>query len=180
MIIRNGLIFVAFLLMSVVAIAQSGTQPYALSATQSTQGGAPQAGPRRLTLAAAIDAAETNYPRVRTALEQQNAARSAIDVARTAYLPRADVLWQTNRATANNIYGLLLPQGIIPSISGPVLPSDYTRSAWSSAGGTVLSWQPFDFGVRAAQVNVAKQGAQAATYGFAFTKLSVAALTTNA
>jgi outer membrane protein TolC len=90
------------------------------------------------------------------------------------------LLWQTNRATANNIYGLLLPQGIIPSISGPVIASDNTRSAWGSAGGSLISWQPFDFGVRAAQVNAAKQGAQAADAGFALTKLDVAALTANA
>jgi len=38
----------------------------------------------------------------------QRAAESQVGVARTAYLPRTDLLWQTNRATANNIYGLLL------------------------------------------------------------------------
>jgi outer membrane protein len=138
----------------------------------------PQAG--KLTLAAAIDAAEANYPRTRVALEQRNAAQAAVGVARSAYYPRADVLWQTNRATANNIYGLLLPQGVIPSISGPVIASNNTRSAWSSAGGTQISWQPFDFGLRAAQVNATKQGAQAATAGFALTRLEVAALTANA
>jgi outer membrane protein len=138
----------------------------------------PQAG--KLTLAAAIDAAQANYPRTRVALEQRNAAQAAIGVARSAYYPRADVLWQTNRATANNIYGLLLPQSVIPSISGPVIASNNTRSAWSSAGGTQISWQPFDFGLRAAQVNATKQGAQAATAGFALTRLEVAALTANA
>ena len=135
---------------------------------------------RAFTLAMAIDAAEANYPRVRAAFEQSTAARSAIDVARSAYYPRADLLWQTNRATANNIYGLVLPQGVIPSISGPVIASDNTRSAWSSAGGTLISWQPFDFGLRAAQVNVAKQGAQAASAGFGLTKLDVAILTASA
>lgn len=144
------------------------------------QAGAPQAGIRRLTLAAAIDAAEANYPRTRAALEQRNSAKAAIGVARSAYYPRADILWQTNRATANNIYGLLLPQGVIPSISGPVIAGDNTRSAWSSAGGSLLSWQPFDFGLRAAQVNAARQGAQAAAAGFALARLDVAALTASA
>src|SRR5215471_8515308 len=73
---------------------------------------------RKLTLGAALDAAEANYPRTRVALEQRNSAQAAIGVARSAYYPRADLLWQTNRATANNIYGLLLPQGVVPSISG--------------------------------------------------------------
>ena len=135
---------------------------------------------QKLTLSSAIDAAEANYPRTRAALEQRNSAQAAIGIARSAYYPHADLLWQTNRATANNIYGLLLPQGVVPSISGPVIASDNTRSAWSSAGGTLLSWQPFDFGLRAAEVNAAKQGAQVATAGFALTKLDVAVLTANA
>jgi outer membrane protein TolC len=42
----------------------------------------PQAG--KLTLAAAIDAAEANYPRTRVALEQRNSAQAAIGVARAA------------------------------------------------------------------------------------------------
>ena len=139
------------------------------------------AGPHaKLTLAQAIELAEKNYPQIRASLEQQVAAQGGIAVARTVYLPRADMLWQTNRATANNIYGLLLPQGVVPSISGPVLAADNTRSAWSSAGGVLLSWQPFDFGLRNAEVNVARQGAAVATAGLHLTRLDVAVVTANA
>ena len=134
----------------------------------------------KLTLAQAIDLAEKNYPRIRASLEQQVAAQSGVSVARTAYLPRTDILWQTNRATANNVYGLLLPQGVVPSISGPVLSADNTRSAWSSAGGVLLSWQPFDFGLRRAQVNSAQQGAAAATAGLNLTRLDVEMATASA
>ncbi len=134
----------------------------------------------RLTLAQALSRAATNYPRIRAAKEQQNAAEAGVSVARTAYLPRTDVLWQTNRATANNIYGLLLPQGVVPSISGPVLSTDNGRSAWSSAGGALLSWQPFDFGVRRAELDVARGGAAAAGANTALTQLEVALATTNA
>jgi outer membrane protein TolC len=151
-----------------------------VSEPSTKQTATPQPHVQKLTLSAAIDAAEANYPRTRAALEQRNSAQAAIVVARSAYYPHADLLWQTNRATANNIYGLLLPQGIVPPISGPVIASDNTRSAWSSAGGTLISWQPFDFGLRAAQVNAAKQGAQAANAGFALTKLDVGVLTANA
>ena len=136
--------------------------------------------PLKLTLAQAIDLAQKNYPRIRASVEQQVAGQSAVSVARTAYLPRTDILWQTNRATANNIYGLLLPQGVVPSISGPVLTADNTRSAWSSAGGVLLSWQPFDFGLRRAQVNSAQQGAAAATAGLNLTRLAVEVATASA
>lgn len=144
------------------------------------QAGATQSPQTRLTLARALALADAHYPQIRVALEQQIAAHGEIAVARTAYLPRADMLWQTNRATANNIYGLLLPQGVIPSISGPVLAPDNTRSAWSSAGGTLLSWQPFDFGVRRAQVNAARESAAAATAGLNLTRLDVEFAAANA
>jgi outer membrane protein len=134
----------------------------------------------KLTLGQAIALAEKNYPRIRASLEQQVAAQGGVSVARTAYLPRTDILWQTNRATANNVYGLLLPQGIVPAISGPVLTADNTRSAWSSAGGALVSWQPFDFGLRRAQVNSAQQGAAAATAGLNVTRLNVEVATASA
>lgn len=144
------------------------------------QTGTPESPPIRLTLPHALAMADAHYPRVRAALEQLIAANGDVSVARTAYLPRMDTLWQTNRATANNIYGLLLPQGVIPPISGPVLPSDNTRSAWSSAGGALLSWQPFDFGLRRAQVNVTRKGAEAASESLNLTRLDVEFATANA
>ena len=128
-----------------------------------------------ITLGDAIHLAEANYPAIRAAQQQELAAKNNIGVAGTVYLPRADMLWQTNRATANNIYGLLLPQGVIPTISGPVVSSDVTRGAWSSAGGALLSWQPFDFGARRSQVNIAREGANAAKYASALTQLDARA-----
>ncbi len=129
------------------------------------------AGSRPLTLEQVIDLAKTNYPAIQAAQAQQRAARGTIGIARTAYLPRTDLLWQTNRATANSIYGLLLPQGVISPITGPVIGTDVSRSAWSSAGGASLSWQPFDFGVRAARVTSAEQGNEAAKQAAALTTL---------
>jgi outer membrane protein len=70
---------------------------------------------------------------------------------------------------------LLLPQSVIPNISGPVIASDVSRSAWSSGGGALLSWQPFDFGVRAAKVKAAQQGSEAAKQTAALTDLEVGA-----
>jgi outer membrane protein TolC len=129
----------------------------------------------KLTLAQAIDLARSNYPAIRASQEQQKAAAGAIGIAKTAYLPRADVLWQTNRATANNVYGLLLPQGVVPSISGPVIAPNISHTAWSSAGGALLNWQPFDFGARGAKVHAARQGNEAAKQASALTMLQVTA-----
>jgi outer membrane protein TolC len=65
-------------------------------------------------------------------------------------------LWQENRATRNNIFGLLLPQSVLPSISGPVLETTSFASVWGSAGGVLASYEPFDFGARKANVELAR------------------------
>ncbi|MGA7313298.1 MAG: TolC family protein [Silvibacterium sp.] len=128
-----------------------------------------------LTLEQVIATATANYPAIRAAQAQQSAAHEAIGVAKTAYLPRTDILWQTDRATANNVLGLTLPQSIIPSVTGSILPADATRSAWNSTGGALVSWQPFDFGARGAKVEVARQGGEAAKQASMLTQLQVSA-----
>src|SRR5438270_39067 len=76
-----------------------------------------------LTLDEAISFGLSHYPAVRVSLERMSAAKEGVGFSRMIYLPRADLLWQSNRATRNNIFGALLPQSIVPPISGPVLPS---------------------------------------------------------
>lgn len=127
-----------------------------------------------------MDFALKNYPAVRAAMEQVSAARAGVGLARTTYLPRADLLWQSNRATRNNIFGLLLPQSVIPAISGPVLPTTSGSAAWGSAGGLLFSWEPFDFGYRRALVDAARTAEGRATEEVALTQLDVAAAVADA
>lgn len=129
-----------------------------------------------LTLVQAVDFALTNYPAVRASLERVAASREAVSLSRTAYLPRADLLWQSNRATRNNIFGLLLPQSFVPPITGPALSSTSDRGAWGSAAGVLLSWEPFDFGYRGATVDVAKAAQNRAKAALSLTRLEVAAV----
>jgi len=111
---------------------------------------------KRLSLDEAITFGLTHYPAVRASLERVSAAQEGVELSRTIYLPHADLLWQSNRATQNNIFGLLLPQSVVPPISGPVLPTTSDHGAWGSAAGALISWEPFDFGYRGATVGVAK------------------------
>jgi outer membrane protein TolC len=129
--------------------------------------------PRRFTLEQALQFAVDHYPTVRAALEQVGASTANITVAKAAYLPRFDSLWQTNRATANNVFGQLLPQVVIPSISGPVLPSASNQSVWGSAVGGLLSWEPFDLGLRNAVVREAEAGVARARLEQDVTRLGV-------
>src|SRR5947209_3470084 len=108
-----------------------------------------------ISIAQAVDSALRNYPAVSVSQEQVNAAAAGIDLARTAYLPRVDSLAQFNRATRNNVFGLLLPQSTIPSISGPVLGTNNFGTVWGSAVGALVTWEPFDFGLRQAGVAAA-------------------------
>ncbi len=108
-----------------------------------------------LTISQAVQDALKNYPAIRISQEQINAAAAGIQLARTAYLPRVDLLAQANRATRNNVFGLLLPQSTIPSISGPVLGTNNFGTAWGSAMGMLVTWEPFDFGLRQANVSAA-------------------------
>ena len=138
-----------------------------------------QTAPQPLTFAAAVRQASVNYASVRVSQEQLTAARAGVNLARTAYLPRADFLAQANRATHNNLYGLLLPQSVIPSISGPVLPSA-AANVWGTATGLLVSWEPFDFGLRKANVEISEAGRKRAEAAVARTQFEVASLAADA
>jgi len=103
-----------------------------------------------------------------------------VGVARTAYVPRLDLLWQANRATRNNVFGLLFPQAVVPPISGPVLGTTMYDSVWGSAAGVLLSWQAVDFGVRRANVEAARAQASLASAQTALTELDATAAAADA
>ena len=138
------------------------------------------APPESLTINDAIQSALKNYPAIRERRARAQAAEETIGVARTAYLPRLDMVWQENRATTNNVFGLLLPQSIIPPISGPVLGTKSYDSVWGSAAGVLLSWEAVDFGQRKASVDVARAQASAAKALTALTELDVASAAADA
>ncbi len=114
----------------------------------------PQAPP--MSLRRAVEQAVKTYPSVQVSQEQLAAAAAGIQLARTSYLPRVDAVGQLNRATRNNVFGMLLPQPLIPAISGPPLPRNSMTSVWGSAVGFLVSWEPFDFGLRRANVQIAE------------------------
>jgi outer membrane protein len=126
-----------------------------------------------LTLGAAVQRSTEQYPAIRSALEQVSAAASAINLARTAYLPRVDLSGQENRATHNNVFGLLLPQSIIPTISGPAQGTNSLNSVWGSEAGLLVSWEPIDFGLRRANVEAAAATRDQVARQVAVTRLQV-------
>jgi outer membrane protein len=140
----------------------------------------PETSKKTLTLYEAVDFALKHYPAVRASLERSTAAQAGVALARTTYLPLADTVWQTNRATDNNITGLLLPQSVIAPISGPVPATASGQSAWGSAAGLLFSWEPLDFGYRGAKVDAARAVRDRAAAETSLTRLDVAVATVNA
>lgn len=140
---------------------------------------AANSSPSPISLADALDYARLHYPSVSAALAEKATAESDVSVAKTAYLPQVNLLWQINRSTINNFAGVFLPQSVIPPISGPVLPQS-GQSAWNSGAGVLVSWRPFDFGVRAARVDAARDLEAAANEGVALTELQVVTATGDA
>jgi outer membrane protein len=134
-----------------------------------------------ITLNDAVQLALKNYPAIKESRARAQAAEEGVGVARTAYLPRLDMIWQENRATTNNVFGLLFPQSTIFSMTGPVLGTrSLGDSVWGSAGAVLLSWEAIDFGQRKASVDVARAQTSLAKNQAALTELDVASAAADA
>lgn len=127
------------------------------------------------TVDQAVATALDRYAGVRVSSEKVTEAAQAINLARTAYLPQADFLAQANRATRNNVFGMILPQATLPGISGPPLAENSMTNVWGTAVGFLVSWEPFDFGLRAAKVSAAAAHQRSAEAALTRTKFEIAA-----
>lgn len=125
------------------------------------------------TVEDAVRRAGTSYPEVGVSMEQAALAASALMQAQLSYRMRGEAMAQVNRATRNNVFGMLLPNGVVAPISGPPLATNAGTNVWGSATGIALSWEPFDLGQRAARVDAAKQGMERAERAIARTRFEV-------
>ncbi|HEU5352011.1 MAG TPA: TolC family protein [Terracidiphilus sp.] len=147
-------------------------------------GWAQQAAPppvRRFTVPQAVEYALRNYPAVQAAMEQYNAARAGVGLAKTNYLPRLDSVWQGDRGSRESVLGVLLPQSpnILTGTQGGVT-AHANRPFWTSGAGVLLSWEPFDFGYRGARVQAAQKTAARVEAQVTLTRLGVAAAAAEA
>ena len=166
--------------MRILTVALLMCLPCAVSAKQPTpQTEKPQEITAPLTLRDAVSRAIENYPAVRAALANIQVSAAGVDLARTSYFPRADLLWQMNRATRNSVTGLVLPQPVVAGISGGI-GVDRNETAWGSATGILLNWEPFDLGVRSANVASAESTLTRTTAAADLTELQVATASAEA
>jgi len=139
-----------------------------------------QGPPSPVTFQQAVQYAADTYPAIQASAARVSAQEAGVDLARTAYLPRLDSVVQINRATRNNVPGLLLPGTPLPPISGPASDSASSSSIWGSAGGLLLSWEAYDFGQRGASVELARAQLTRARAGATLTRLEVGIHTAEA
>ena len=132
------------------------------------------------TLGEVVERAGARYPGVAVSLEQSAAAAAGVREARTYYLPKAQSVLQLNRATDNNVPGLLLPNAVVSPISGPIHLQNAGTSAWGSAAGFLVSWEPFDLGQREAHVASAQASQAKAERSLARTRFEVEAAAADA
>lgn len=130
----------------------------------------------RLTIEQMVERGVRRYPAVRVPEAEVRQAAAAIQLARTAYLPKVDAIAGVNRATRNNVLGLMLPSQIVAPISGPVLGTNSVDSTFGSTFGMLATWEPFDFGLRGANVATAKAAQRRAEAGIDQARLHAASL----
>ena len=135
--------------------------------------------PPAVSLEQAVTQAIEHYPSVRVSREQVEAAAAGVQLARAAYLPRFDLVAGVNRATRNNTFGLLLPSQVIAPISGPMLGTNNLTNVWGSTAGFVSSWEPFDFGLREANIATAQATKARAQAGVARTQFELETVTAD-
>jgi len=138
---RDPILFTAFFLISTAWAQETNT--------------------RSLTIQEAVERSQ-KFPSIEASEEQVDAAAAGIRIAGTNYLPSVNALGQVNRATRNNVFGLLLPQNVISNMSGPVLGTNTGSTVCGSAVGVLVSWEPFDFGRRRALMESAQATQQRA------------------
>jgi len=136
---------------------------------------------RQFTVQEAVDYALAHYPAVQASLEQYNAARAGVGLARTNYLPDLNGAWQVDRGSRESVLGVLLPQSptILTGTQGSVTAHS-NRPFWTSGAGVLLSWEPFDFGYRRAEVRSALATESRTQQQVTLTRLGVASAVAEA
>ena len=150
----------ASLLLSALALSSSGAS-----------GQSALSNPVRLK--GAIAQATDTFAEALAARAELSASDETLSLAKKAYLPSADLYLQWNRATRNNVFGLLFPSVGVPSISGPVLDEATSQGTFGSVAAALVRWEAFDFGSRAAGVREAEALRRRAAAGMRMTELEV-------
>lgn len=136
---------------------------------------------RSYSFAEALTTADANYPSIQAAIARQETARSGVSLAKTAYLPRLDTVYQEVRGSTSPMNSIYVPVLHLPLVTAPdTRERDFGRSVWASTTGFVMNWELIDFGLRRAQVRAAQASHREAQAGVVYTRFDVAVAVADA
>ena len=98
---------------------------------------------------------EKNFSLLKSKASQIQALQSGVQFKKEGLIPQVTASYQVDYATYNNITGMIYPQFIIP-ISGPPSSGNNYSAVPGSALSLNLNWDPITFGLRKADIELAK------------------------
>lgn len=116
--------------------------------------------PGRIYLDSLLQTTARNYPLIKAKRLQTRGLEEAVQLRRNGFIPSLNVSYQVDYATYNNITGMIYPQFIVP-ISGPPSQTNNYSGIPGSAAALTLFWEPFTFGQRGTEIDLAKSRAEA-------------------
>lgn len=179
--LRLTALFQAACTLAIVLIASIGScGALAVGHDSATLRGLPEDAPadaKIYSLSASVDVALKKYPTLSHAKAREQKTNAGVALAKTAYLPTFDLLAQELRTTTNVAAGTIFPQvlDVIPMQTGQESNSSRFKSVWSNNFGANFSWELWDFGLRHANLNLARSKRSEMQADIALTALDVAA-----
>jgi outer membrane protein TolC len=110
---------------------------------------------RAITIEQAVAEALAHHPRIKTASNNEDAADSRVDEARTRELPQVGISAQINRSTGNTVPGAFFSAVGFPPIAGPTRGKDFDSGVWQTGVSLWANWDLLSLARQAAAVDVA-------------------------
>lgn len=125
-----------------------------------------------LTIFESVAIANKNYPKVLKARVQVTAAKDTVSLQKiNEYMPESLFQYQEIMASRNKITQVIYGSPVFPGNPGPGLNTVSMRPIFFSGAGFNLDWQPLDFGLHKARINLSKAGFMQATQDARVTEL---------
>jgi outer membrane protein len=112
---------------------------------------------KSLTIRQSIEIARDNYPKILKARIQVSANRDALTLQKVnEYMPEALFQYQEIMASRNKLTQIIYGSPVFPGNPGPGLNVVSMRPIFFSGCGFNLDWQPLDFGLHKAKIELRK------------------------
>lgn len=134
----------------------------------------PRAGNHPITLAGAVQLAETTFPRLLQERAELDASKRRITLQKIReYNPYSMFSYQDVAATHNRLTQTLFSSSVLPTTPGPGPESVRMSADAFSAAGFIIDWAPIDFGLHKAMIGKVKADYDLSSASYKLTRLDV-------